>query len=243
MKTAKERLIFPLDVPTFDHAKFLVESLSGVVGLFKVGLEMFIEAGPDIINLIQEKGEAGIFLDLKLHDIPATVQRAMQRIADLKVDMATVHCGESTTMLEAAVRGSGDKVKVLGVTVLTSVTSDDILSSGFKEEFSSPLSKLVLQRAAMAKSAGCAGVVCSGLEVEMIRTHLGKDFLIVAPGIRPTWAARADDQRRVTTPTRALGAGADYLVVGRPIRDADDPGRAARLIIEEMAAALREPGA
>jgi orotidine-5'-phosphate decarboxylase len=163
----------------------------------------------------------------------------MQSIADLGVDYATVHCGESTTMLEAAVAGAAGRVGVLAVTVLTSVNSEDIQAAGYKEEFASALSKLVLQRSAMAKSAGCAGVVCSGLETQMIKKHFGQDFLVVTPGIRPPWATTApDDQQRVTTPAEAVQTGADYLVIGRPIRDAKDPQAAVIGIAEEIASVL-----
>jgi orotidine-5'-phosphate decarboxylase len=239
MKTAKEYIVFPLDVPTMDDAKHYVELLCEHVGMFKVGLELFIRTGPEILRFIKAAGRTGIFLDLKLHDIPETVRRAMQSIADLEVDYATVHCSESTTMLEAAMAGAAGRVRILGVTVLTSVTSEDIQAAGYKEEFASGLSKLVLQRAAMAKSAGCAGVVCSGLEAQMIKKHFGQDFAAVTPGIRPQWAAGpSDDQRRVTTPAEAVRTGADYLVIGRPIRDAKDPQAAATRIAEEIAAIL-----
>lgn len=239
MKTAKEYIVFPLDVPTLEDAKRYVALLCGHVGMFKVGLELFIRTGPEIVRLIKAAGPTKIFLDLKLHDIPETVRRAMQSIADLGVDYATVHCGESTTMLEAAVAGAAGRVGVLAVTVLTSVNSEDIQAAGYKEEFASALSKLVLQRSAMAKSAGCAGVVCSGLEAQMIKKHFGQDFLVVTPGIRPPWATGAsDDQQRVTTPAEAVQTGADYIVIGRPIRDAKDPQAAVIGIAEEIASVL-----
>jgi orotidine-5'-phosphate decarboxylase len=239
MKTAKEYIVFPLDVPTLEDAKRYVALLCGHVGMFKIGLELFIRTGPEIVRLIKAAGPTKIFLDLKLHDIPETVRRAMQSIADLGVDYATVHCGESTTMLEAAVAGAAGRVGVLAVTVLTSVTSEDIQAAGYKEEFASGLSKLVLQRSAMAKSAGCAGVVCSGLEAQMIKKHFGQDFLVVTPGIRPPWATAApDDQQRVATPAEAVKTGADYLVIGRPIRDAKDPRAAVIGIAEEIASVL-----
>ena len=132
--------------------------------MFKVGLELFIRSGPEIIAFIHSAGPAGVFLDLKLHDIPATVSRAMAGIAALGVRMATVHCGESQRMLEAAVAGSGGRVGVLAVTVLTSVSAQDIAAAGFREELAGDLPRLVLRRARMAQQAGCAGVVCSGLE-------------------------------------------------------------------------------
>jgi len=174
-------------------------------------------------------------LDLKLHDIPATVLRAMERIADLGVAFATVHCGETPRMLEAAVEGARGRVGILGVTVLTSVASEDIKASGFREMFYDDMGRLVVKRAAMAKAAGCTGIVCSGLEVKIIKEHLGRDFIAVTPGIRPEWDVTGNhDQRRITTPGRAVSDGSDYLVIGRPIRDAKDPKAAAVRIAQEI---------
>jgi len=238
-KKGKDAIIFPLDVPSVEQARYYVELLGDYVGMFKVGLELFIRSGPELIRLIRDSGRAGIFLDLKLHDIPVTVSRAMESIAELNVDLATVHCGENADMLEAAVKASRGRVGVLGVTVLTSVDSDDIRKAGFRREFSDTLSALVMKRAAMAKSAGCTGIVCSGLEVKTIKQHLGKKFLAVTPGIRPLFTASSlDDQRRITTPAKAVQNGADYLVIGRPIRDAGDPCRAAEKIALEIEDAL-----
>jgi orotidine-5'-phosphate decarboxylase len=239
MKQAKDYIIFPLDVPSLESAKQYVEMLSESVGMFKVGLELFIRSGPEIIKFIKASGAAGVFLDLKLHDIPATILRAMESVAGLGVAFATVHCGESQRMLEAAVAGSGGKVGVLGVTVLTSVASKEIAAAGFVEEFSADISKLVLKRAAMAKAAGCKGVVCSGLEVKMIKQAFGKDFVAVTPGIRPDWEGISkDDQQRITTPAQAVKNGSDYLVIGRPIRDSKTPRDTANRIAEEIKAVL-----
>lgn len=240
-KAAKDYIIFPLDVPSEQEAMRYVDLLGRDVGMFKVGLELFIRSGPEIVRFIRSSSPAGIFLDLKLHDIPATVSRAMGIVADLKVTFATVHCGETPRMLEAAVRGAGGKVAVLGVTVLTSVANEDLRSAGFREELASEPAVLVLQRAQAARSAGCAGVVCSGHEVTMIRKHLGADFVVVTPGIRPKWEVSGpDDQRRVMTPGRAVASGSDYLVIGRPIREAGDPCQAARRIAEEIEAVIRQ---
>lgn len=239
MKQPKDYIIFPLDVPSVNTAKQYVEMLSESVGMFKVGLELYIRSGPEIINFIKASGSANLFLDLKLYDIPATVERAMESIADLGVAFATVHCGETKRMIDAAVKGSRGRVGVLGVTVLTSASKEDIHAAGFKKEFSSDMSRLVAKRAAMAKEAGCAGIVCSGVEVKMIKESFGQNFLAVTPGIRPDWDnVGKDDQQRVTTPARAIENGSDYLVIGRPIRDAKDPEAAAILIAEEIAAAL-----
>jgi orotidine-5'-phosphate decarboxylase len=239
MKTAKDYMVFSLDVPSLKEAEQYIELLSEYVGMFKVGLELFISSGPEIIKIIKTSGKAKIFLDLKLHDIPATVSCAMASIADLGVDFATVHCGENKKMLEAAVAGSAGKVGVVGVTVLTSVSGEDIDAAGFRSEFSSDISRLVMNRAKMAKDAGCAGIVCSGLEVKMIKENFGKGFIALTPGIRPSWEGmNKDDQRRITTPAQAIDNGSDYLIIGRPIRDAKNPKEAAIHIAEEIESVL-----
>ena len=239
MKQGKDRIIFPLDVPTIDEAKNYIELLATSVGLFKVGLELFIRSGPEIIEFIHKESAARVFLDLKLHDIPATVERAMARIADLGVAFATVHVGESQRMLAAAVEGSGGTVGVLGVTVLTSVCAADLKAAGYREDFYDDMLHTVMQRAQIAHSVGCAGVICSGLEAAQIKKKFGKDFLAVTPGIRPAWTVtEKEDQQRITTPAQAISAGADYLVIGRPIRDSEDPGQAAARIAAEIEDAL-----
>ena len=231
MKKAKDYIIFPLDVPTLAEAKPFVSLLSSHVGMFKVGLELFIRSGPEVVRYIKTESSAGIFLDLKLHDIPVTVERAMRSVAELGVDLTTVHCGESTAMMAAAVSGGGGRVGILGVTVLTSVSEEDIKVAGFHMD----IDMLVAKRAAMAKAAGLSGVVCSGLEVKKIKDACGKNFLCVTPGIRPSWEnVGKDDQQRIRTPAGAIRDGADYLVIGRPIRDAANPREAARQIAEEI---------
>ncbi len=235
MRRGKDYIIFPLDVATIDAAKKYVKLLAERVGLFKVGLELFIRCGPEIIDFIHSQTAARVFLDLKLHDIPATVGRAMTRIADLGVAFATVHVGETRRMLEAAVEGSGGKVGILGVTVLTSVSAKDLESAGYRQDLYDDMPLMVLQRAQLAHEAGCAGVICSGLEAGQIKERFGNDFLAVTPGIRPAGAVTTkEDQQRITTPAQAITAGADYLVIGRPIRDADDPRQAADRIAEEI---------
>jgi orotidine-5'-phosphate decarboxylase len=240
MKQPKDYIIFPLDVPSAEEALTWVELLGDRVGLFKIGLELFIRSGPAMVRTIGETGGAGVFLDLKLHDIPNTVYRAMGGIADLGVKFVTVHCGESPRMLQAAVEGSRGEVDVLGVTVLTSVSPDDIKTLGYRQEFYKDMGTLILKKAAMARDAGCAGVVCSGLEALAIKSRFGPDFITVTPGIRPRWSlGRKDDQQRVVTPAGAVRNGADYLVIGRPIRDADQPEQAVRLIADEVRDAVR----
>jgi orotidine-5'-phosphate decarboxylase len=239
MKRAKDYIIFPLDVPTEKAAKEYVELLSESVGMFKVGLELFIRSGPGLVEFIKTSGNSDVFLDLKLHDIPATVFRAMERIADLGVAFTTVHCGETPRMLEAAVSGAKGRVGVLGVTVLTSISREDIKSSGFRKPFYEDLTRLVIERADMAKAAGCVGIVCSGDEVKKIKKTLGRDFIAVTPGIRPNWDdMKTHDQKRVVTPAIAVKNGSDYLVIGRPIRDANNPKEAALRIAEEIETVL-----
>jgi orotidine-5'-phosphate decarboxylase len=238
MKQPKDYIIFPLDVSSEDDAKRCVELLADVVGMFKVGLELFVRGGPGIITFINAAGSAGVFLDLKLHDIPATVSRAMAGVAELGVKLATVHCGEDPRMLEAAVAAGGGRVGVLGVTVLTSVSAADIAGAGFRDDLAADLPRLVMKRAEMARAAGCAGIVCSGLEVAAIKQKFGRDFLAVTPGIRPAGeSSGTEDQVRIVTPAAAVKAGSDYLVIGRPIRDAKDPRAAARRIAAEIGAA------
>jgi orotidine-5'-phosphate decarboxylase len=236
-KPPKDYLIFPLDVPSEADAKRCVELLADAVGMFKVGIELFVRCGPGIVEFIRSRSASGVFLDLKLHDIPATVARAMTGIAELGVKLVTVHCGEDPRMLDAAVAAAAGRVGVLGITVLTSVSAADIVAAGFREDFGSDLLRLVLRRARVAKGAGCAGIVCSALEVGTIKQNFGPDFLAVTPGIRPAWASTSgDDQCRVAAPADAVRAGADYLVIGRPIRDAIDPVAAARRIAAEIEA-------
>jgi orotidine-5'-phosphate decarboxylase len=241
MRRPKEYLIFPLDLPNREAAIAFANQLKQSVGMFKIGLELFIQAGPGMIGVIRDMGPVQIFLDLKLHDIPATVERAMRIISSLGVRFATVHCGENIEMLEAAVAGSRGKVAVLGVTVLTSVDAADIRRAGYRRIFSDSLDELVLQRASDARDAGCAGVVCSGREASLIKSVLGPEFLAVTPGIRPRWSlGEGDDQRRATTPAQAIQGGSDYLVIGRPIRDAADPKSAADRVAKEIRSVLEE---
>jgi orotidine-5'-phosphate decarboxylase len=239
MKTAKDYIVFPLDVPSAEIARSLVSLLADDVGMFKVGLELFIRSGPELVRWIVQAGSAKVFLDLKLHDIPATVQRAMTQVADLGAFFTTVHCGESQAMLDAAVAGAAGKVKVLGVTVLTSVSPDDIKAAGYQDPYVKDLQQLVMKKAAMARDAGCAGIVCSGQEVRAVKDVFGESFQAVTPGIRPAGKnVVQDDQSRIVTPAMAIQRGSDYLVIGRPIRDASDPRTAAREIASEIQAGL-----
>jgi len=239
-KDPKSRLIFALDVPSLDEAVSFVQKLNGSVGMFKVGLELFIKEGPAVLAAIREHSDAEIFLDLKLHDIPATVERAVQSAAAHKVRFLTVHCAEDEAMLKSAVKGAGDSgLQILGVTVLTSIGTEHLTKEiGFREGIN--ITQLIEVYARQAKDAGCAGVVCSGTEVAFIRQLFKDSFLAVTPGIRPAKGrVTHDDQSRIATPGTAIRGGADYLVVGRPIRDAADPKAAADQIVQEISEALQ----
>ncbi|MCG6911869.1 MAG: orotidine-5'-phosphate decarboxylase [Deltaproteobacteria bacterium] len=239
-KEPRDYLIFPLDLPSADEALTYVKALAHLVGTFKVGLELFIKTGPEIIHRIRRHApDAKIFLDLKLHDIPETVRRAMRQVAAYGVDLATVHCGDSVRMLEAAVEGAGESVRVLGVTVLTSLGSDDLKEAGYERTYADNLQALVLKKAQAAARSGCAGVICSPLEAGTVKSRCGSDFLAVTPGVRPgTTNGAHDDQVRVATPAGAIQNGSDYLVIGRPIRDAAHPVAAARAILAEIEQAI-----
>jgi orotidine-5'-phosphate decarboxylase len=229
---ARDRLVFALDVPDAAEALRLVDLLRGEVGAFKVGLELFCAEGPPLVRRVAERGGA-VFLDLKLHDIPATVSRAVARaVQPGGVRWLTAHVGGGREMLREAVRASGGKAGILGVTVLTSLDEAAAAEVGL----AGPPGDLAVRRAAVAVGAGCAGVVASPAEARAIRAALGAGPLIVTPGIRPA-SAEAGDQRRIGTPESAIAAGADVLVVGRPIRDAADPAAAARAIRAAIAAA------
>ncbi|MBW1790088.1 MAG: orotidine-5'-phosphate decarboxylase [Deltaproteobacteria bacterium] len=238
MKLAKDYIIFPLDVPTADRAMSYVNRLAEHVGLFKVGLELFISEGPALLGAIRRAGSAGIFLDLKLHDIPATMQRAMKAAARHRPEFVTVHCDEGGGFLKETVKDNPD-TKILGITVLTSLDAPKLEAMGYDEAYVKDIAALVLLRARLAKEAGCHGVVCSGLEVSGIKKAFGPDFMAMTPGIRPVWTlVEGDDQKRIVTPAAAVKNGADYVVIGRPIRDAEIPADAADRVAEEIAAAL-----
>jgi len=239
MKEPKDYIIFPLDLPTYDEAMSYVERLTDHVGLFKVGLELFISQGPDIIKSIQDTGTAGIFLDLKLHDIPATVKRAFLAASRHGPEFVTVHCDEGGEILRTVAKNNPGNTKILAITVLTSLDQKKLKQLGYAEKFVQDLSSLVLLKARMAREAGCHGIVCSGLEVGAIRRELGPELIAVTPGIRPTWSlVDQDDQKRVVTPADAIKNGADYVVIGRPIRDAKDPADAARRVAKEIEEAI-----
>ena len=233
-KDYKDYIVFPLDFDSKEKAFEYVKILDGKVGMFKIGLELFIKEGPDVVRSIKKMTNAGIFLDLKLHDISVTVKKAMQSANRVGADLITVHCS-SKKMLEMAVQGGAGKIQVLGVTLLTDNDANDLKMAGFKDEYCDDVNLLVLKRAQMAYKAGCAGIVCSGKEVGNIRLKFGKKFLCVTPGIRPSWSITGnDDQKRITTPAMAVQSGSDLIVIGRPIRDAHDPVKAVQKISDEI---------
>lgn len=230
--TPMERLIFPLDLPDWGQASAMAKKLNGHVGWFKVGLELFIAEGPPVIARLKALApETKIFLDLKLHDIPATVGLAMAAASGLGADLITVHAQGGEAMIRAAVDKAGS-TGVLAVTALTSLNPAEM--GELNEEHRRP-GMLVKTLAGRALAAGCYGLVASGHEVEILRAEFGQKPVLVIPGIRPTWAqVRGDDQKRTATPAEAVKGGADYLVIGRPIRDAEDPVEAADRIIAEL---------
>ena len=221
------RLIAVLDVPNRRDADALVERLAGVPSWFKIGLELFCAEGPSIVSDYVAQGRR-VMLDLKLHDIPETVSRATARVAALGAELLTVHAGGGRAMLEAAVKAAG-ATRILAVTVLTSLDDADLAQIGAQ----GPMGELVVRRARLAIEAGCAGIVASPHEIAAVRAIAPPGFLIVTPGVRPAGAA-AGDQKRVMTPRQARDAGADLVVVGRPLRDAADAAAAARAVVAEL---------
>jgi len=234
----RDRLIFALDVDNADEAEDLVRLLAPEVGVFKVGLELFVAAGPPVVERVRRAGARAIFLDLKLHDIPATMRAAARAAAGLGVELITCHADQAGIFADLDLGNA----RLLGVTVLTSLGGEELMAMGYPPQLQDPRA-LVLRRASLALAAGCAGVVCSGLEAAAVRKVLGPQALIVCPGIRPA-SGEAHDQKRVMTPERAIAAGASHIVVGRPIRTADDPPAAARAMAAGITAGLdRRPPA
>jgi orotidine-5'-phosphate decarboxylase len=227
-----DRIIVPLDVPTTQQAIELVDRLPSV-SFWKVGLELFVNSGAEVIKLLRERNKR-IFLDLKFHDIPNTVAGACRSAARLDVDLLTVHAANGRVGLKAAVDAVADALKppsIVAVTLLTSFNSREV---AFDLHIPLEMQDYALQMSLMAKESGCQGAVCSPLEVAALRRACGQNFTLICPGVRPQWAT-AGDQRRTMTPYQALQAGADYLVIGRPITAAVDAVAAWEKIAEEMA--------
>lgn len=224
---AKERLICALDVPSAKEAQELVGQLDGLVSFFKIGIELYCVTGSDFVRSLVKNGKK-VFLDLKYFDVGETVSRAVAQVTSLGASFLTVH--GNGEIIRAALRGRGaSDLKILAVTLLTSLDAEDIRDLGFP----CSVQELVLLRARKAHEAGCDGIIASGREVKGVREIVGDRLLIVSPGIR-TAGTRRDDQKRVATPSEAIEAGADYLVIGRPIKNAQNPREAAEEILREM---------
>jgi orotidine-5'-phosphate decarboxylase len=233
---ARKKIIFALDVENRADAERWVTLLTGHVGMFKVGKQLFTACGPDIVRMIREQG-GEVFLDLKYHDIPNTVAMATVEAARLGATLCNLHALGGYEMM-AATRQALDREsqgkarpKVLAVTILTSSTEETLKGVGIDL----PVPEMVVKLAKLAQSAGIDGVVASPLETSLIREACGKEFLIVTPGVRPSFAA-VNDQKRIMTPAEAVQAGADFLVIGRPIAAASDPVAACDSIIDEICA-------
>jgi orotidine-5'-phosphate decarboxylase len=230
----RSKIVFPLDVGTEAEARALAQRVAEGVGVLKIGLELFVAEGPKVVAIGKEH-DRPVFLDLKLHDIPETVERAVASAAAHGVKYLTVHAAGGPTMLRRAVeraRKESSTLQLLAVTVLTSMSDEDLRATGVD----ATAREQVVRLAKLAWDAGVRGFVCSPLEVALLRAELGPEAELVVPGVRPAGAA-AGDQKRIATPAEAIRAGANLLVIGRPIRDAADPRAAAAAIAREIAEA------
>ena len=225
------QVIIPLDVPTLDDAMGLVDSLGEAADFYKVGLELFTAEGSAAVQALKQRNKR-VFLDLKLHDIPSTVARAVARARVLEVDLLTLHATGGRPMMEAAAQAAENDLTLLGVTVLTSMTSSDMEHSWGREVDS--IEEEVVRLATLGRDSGVGGVVASVREAAPVKKALGSDLVVVTPGIRFA-GGDAHDQARVSTPGAAVAAGADYLVIGRSVTQAPDPAEALRRVHEEMA--------
>jgi orotidine-5'-phosphate decarboxylase len=232
MSAARDRLVFPLDVKDLAEARAWIDRLVDHVGVFKVGLELFVSAGPDAVRAVHDRG-ARCFLDLKLHDIPATMAGATERAVAQGVAFLTVHASAGPRALRGVQEiAASSKTQLLAVTVLTSFDASELASIGLDAPASA-----AARLARVAVQSGVRGLVCSPEEASALREIVGPSGVLMVPGVRPAGADRGD-QRRVATPATAIASGADYLVVGRPIREASDPRAAASAIAEEIGLAL-----
>jgi orotidine-5'-phosphate decarboxylase len=227
-KEARARVIIALDFPAPGLALDLVHDLAGQVAIFKIGLQLYTAAGPEIIRAVKATG-AEVFLDLKLHDIPNTVGKAVGAAAQLEVRMLTIHLSGGSRMIDAAVAACPVDLLLLGVTVLTSSDEATLQETGI----SGTVEEQALRLAELGHKAGVGGLIASPHELEALRAQVGRGIKIITPGVRPAWAA-ANDQKRVMTPREALMKGADYLVIGRPVTAHDDPREALQKIFSEL---------
>lgn len=238
---AASPLIVALDCASADSARALVKQLAGLpLAMFKVGSELFTAAGPAFLDELRRQGHR-VFLDLKFHDIPNTVAGAVAAAARLGVSLVNVHAAGGLAMMRAAVgaaREGSAATKVIAVTVLTSLAQDDLLRTGIP----STAEEQVLRLAGMAAEAGLDGVVASTREAAVLRRRFPRPFLLVTPGVRPSWAPDSGDQKRVASPAEALGAGADFLVVGRPITASPNPREAAARLLADLRALTSTTG-
>ena len=227
----QDKIIIALDVPDSNGAMRLLDAL-GTPALCKIGLELFTADGPSVVKAVMDRGSS-VFLDLKFHDIPNTVAHAVRSAADLGVSMTTLHASGGPVMLEAAVKAAeasgNSELLLLAVTVLTSMDSSQLSSTGIDVE----PKEQVLRLAGLASAAGIGGIVCSPLEIDAVRGAHGQSLRLVTPGVRPSWAA-VGDQKRVMTPAEAVAAGADWLVIGRPITAAGNPKEAYAKVVAEL---------
>jgi orotidine-5'-phosphate decarboxylase len=235
----RDRLIVALDVAGATQARQIVQAIGEAATTYKIGKQLFTAEGPQVVRDLVASGRK-VFLDLKYHDIPNTVAGAVRSAAEFGVSMLTVHASGGSKMLRAAIEAASQsstkaKPMVLAVTVLTSLADADLQELGIAGDVLSQ----VLRLGALARAAGCGGLVASAQEARELRKALGEGFAIVTPGVRPAGAS-AGDQARVVTPKDAIAAGATYLVVGRPILEAPDPAKAAQQIADEIAAACRQ---
>ncbi len=234
------KIIVALDVAELEQAQALVAQLQGRVGAFKIGKQLFTRYGPEAVRAATGSG-AGVFLDLKYHDIPATVAKAAREVCRLGAGMFTVHALGGKTMLQEAVQAARAAAEefgrprplLLAVTVLTSMDAEELARLGL----SGPVQDTVVRLAVLAREAGADGVVASPREIEPVRRHCGKECIVVTPGIRPAYCGQ-DDQKRTMTPEEALRAGADYLVIGRPVTAAPEPAQALQRIVDEIDTAV-----
>ncbi|MAM02703.1 MAG: orotidine-5'-phosphate decarboxylase [Myxococcales bacterium] len=224
------RVIIPLDVSSVSGALALVDQLGDEADFYKIGFELYTRGGLEVVRELVSRDKR-VFLDIKLHDIPNTVARAVEAASDLGVDLLTLHASGGQRMMEAAAEARSGHLKLLGVTVLTSMTTDEMASVWGRKI--SLVRDEVFRLANLGKEAGLDGIVSSALEASWIRQKLGPSFLIVTPGIRPA-GSNSDDQNRVATPKEAVRSGADFLVIGRPITQADDPSSAFAAVLKEV---------